>query len=323
MKQFLAAGAGALVLLLAGCNKSESKDPITISVVGKDLGLTNPDRGPLSASAKLLNNAVAQGLVAFDAGGQIEPALAERWIVTSDGLSYIFRIREATWSDGRPVASAEVAQSLRARMSPNSRNTLRGMFSNVSAVIPMTGQVVEIRLRSPEPNFLQLLAHPEMATMRAGLGSGPYRIHSKRDGVMRLRPDPEPGKAKEETVDDVALQSTDIRIRSERTAQAAARFVAGGSKYLLGGTFADLPIANAANPSTTDFDLDSAFGLFGLLAMQSDGLVADRDVRFAMSMVIDREALVQRFGVSDWRSAVSVLPLQMDSASPPTVNGPF
>jgi oligopeptide transport system substrate-binding protein len=321
MKQFLAAGAGALVLLLAGCNKSESKDPITISVVGKDLGLTNPDRGPLSASAKLLNNAVAQGLVAFDAGGQIEPALAERWIVTSDGLSYIFRIREATWSDGRPVASAEVAQSLRARMSPNSRNTLRGMFSNVSAVIPMTGQVVEIRLRSPEPNFLQLLAHPEMATMRAGLGSGPYRIHSKRDGVMRLRPDPEPGKAKEETVDDVALQSTDIRIRSERTAQAAARFVAGGSKYLLGGTFADLPIANAANPSTTDFDLDSAFGLFGLLAMQSDGLVADRDVRFAMSMVIDREALVQRFGVSDWRSAVSVLPLQMDSASPPAVNG--
>ena len=313
--------AQGVLLLLTACGTAEKQEPITMSVVGTELALPNPNKGPLSAPAKLLGNAVLQGLVAFDAGGQVEPALAERWIVTSDGLSYIFRIKEATWSDGRPVTSAEVAQSLRAHMTSGGRNPMRGLFSSVSAVIPMTGQVVEIRLRTPEPNFLQLLAHPEMAVTRSGLGSGPYWIHSRKDNVLRLRMVADPSELPAEAGDQAEIQSTDVRIRSEGTAQAAARFVANGSLYLTGGTFTDLPIANAANPDTTEFELDPALGLFGLLAMQSDGIVADRDVRSAMSMAIERETLLQNFGVRDWRTAISVLPLQMDSASPPAVIG--
>lgn len=306
---------------LSACGPAENKDPITMSIVGKDLALANPNKGPLSPPAKLLGNALAQGLVAFDSNGQVEPALAERWIVTSDGLSYIFRIREATWSDGRPVASAEVAQSLRTQMMAGSGNPLRGLFTSVAAVIPMTGQVVEIRLRTPEPNFLQLLAHPEMAVTRSGLGSGPYRVHSRKDNVLRLRLAPEPGELPPEAGEEAAIQTRDVRIRSERAAQAAARFVATGSQYLSGGTFTDLPIANAANPNTTEFELDPALGLFGLLAMQSDSIIADREVRSAMSMAIERESLLQRFGVRDWRTANSVLPLQMDSATPPAIIG--
>jgi oligopeptide transport system substrate-binding protein len=310
-----------LAIFLSSCGAAENKDPLTMSIVGKDLALSNPNKGPLSPPAKLLGNALTQGLVAFDANGQVEPALAERWIVTSDGLSYIFRIREAIWSDGHPVASAEVAQSLRTHMMPRGGNPLREFFSSVSAVIPMTGQVVEIRLRTPEPNFLQLLAHPEMAVTRSGLGSGPYWIHSRKDNVLRLRLVPDPGELPPKAGEEADIQTRDIRIRSERASQAAARFVANASQYLTGGTFTDLPIANAANPGTTEFELDPALGLFGLLVMQGEGIVADRDVRSAMSMAIEREALLQRFGVSDWRTAISVLPLQMDSASAPSVIG--
>jgi oligopeptide transport system substrate-binding protein len=311
----------AICLGLAGCSGSESRDPIAMSVVGQSLTLGNPDRGALSAASAVLNGAVAQGLVAFDAAGQVEPALAERWIVTSDGLSYIFRIREASWSDGKPVASAEVAQSLKLHMSGSGGNPLRGLFAGVSAVIPMTGQVIEIRLRSPEPNFLQLLAQPEMAISRAGLGTGPYFIHSKRDGVTRLRVVPEPGATATEGVDDKALQSSDIRVRAERMAKGIARFQAGGIKYLTGGTFADLPLANAANPSSTEFQLDAAYGLFGFIVADNGGYLADREVRTALSIAIDRDALLQRFGVRDWQTSFSILPLQLDSASQPNVLG--
>jgi oligopeptide transport system substrate-binding protein len=311
----------ALGLCLSGCSGNENRDPIAMSVVGQTVGTVNPDRGSLAASASVLNGAVAQGLVAFDAAGQVEPALAERWIVTSDGLSYIFRIRESTWSDGKPVASAEVAQSLKQHMSASGRNPLRGLFAGVAAVIPMTGQVIEIRLRSPEPNFLQLLAQPEMSIMRSGLGTGPYFVHSKRDGVMRLRLVPDPGAVEAEGVDAVALQTSDVRIRAERMAKGIARFQAGGIKYLTGGTFADLPLANAANPNSTEFELDTAYGLFGFIVTDTGGLLADRDIRSALSIAIDRDTLLQRFGVRDWQTSFSILPLQLDSASPPNVLG--
>ena len=53
----------------------------------------------------------------------------------------------------------------------------------------MTGQVIEIRLKVPQPDFLQLMAQPEMAIFRTlpANGTGPYTVHSTRDGVTRLR----------------------------------------------------------------------------------------------------------------------------------------
>ena len=52
----------------------------------------------------------------------------------------------------------------------------------------MTDDVLEISLKSPRPNFLQLLAQPEMAIVRGGEGSGPYRAERRPDGSIRLVP---------------------------------------------------------------------------------------------------------------------------------------
>ncbi|MEQ1717133.1 MAG: hypothetical protein ABL907_14285, partial [Hyphomicrobium sp.] len=65
----------------------------------------NPDRvpPPLSLPDSLLLDAVGRGLVSSSAEGQIEAGLAERWTVLDDGLSYIFRLREAEWHSGQRV----------------------------------------------------------------------------------------------------------------------------------------------------------------------------------------------------------------------------
>ena len=39
----------------------------------------------------------------------------------------------------------------------------------------MTDRVIEIRLSAPRPNLLQLLAQPEFALSREGLGTGPFQ----------------------------------------------------------------------------------------------------------------------------------------------------
>ena len=39
-------------------------------------------------------------------------ALADRWIVTDDGQSYIFRLRDGTWLDGSPLTAASARAAL-------------------------------------------------------------------------------------------------------------------------------------------------------------------------------------------------------------------
>ena len=57
--------------------------------------------------------ATVEGLVGLDAEGRVVPAIAERWIITDDGQSYIFRLRDGTWPDGSHVTAETAAAALR------------------------------------------------------------------------------------------------------------------------------------------------------------------------------------------------------------------
>ena len=308
------------MLLLAGltlgsCSRASDKQPITMSLIGSKLQLSNPDRGPIGSEAALMLGETAQGLVAFDADGQIEPALAERWIMTDDGMSVIFRIRRTRWADGRPVTSAEVAARLRAIAAPASRNVLKPLLPGVDRIISMTGQVIEIRLKVPQPDFLQLMAQPELAVFKTSPanGTGPYQIHSVRKGVTRLRLIPDVGETP--TVGD--QERSDVRVRSEKASLGIARFAAREIALVTGGGFADLALARAASVASSRFKLDPAYGLFGLAVDVDSKALADVNIRHALAMAINRDRIVQLFGVSNWKPVLSILPAQLDSSAPP------
>src|SRR5688500_5496495 len=126
----------------------------------------------LSPGAQHLRGATAAGLVSLDVQGDVIPALADRWIVTDDGRSFIFRLRDGTWPDGRELT----AESARAALSEAIRaleGTSLGLdLAPIEEVRAMAGRVVEIRLSSPVPMLLQLLAQPELALVRGVGGSG-------------------------------------------------------------------------------------------------------------------------------------------------------
>src|SRR3546814_5329265 len=92
-------------------------------------------------AAQLMIGATGQGLVAFDAQGEIEPALAERWIVEDEGKSYIFRLRKATWPDGEKITAEQVARILSSRVKVSARSSLRPDLQSVSEILAMTGEV--------------------------------------------------------------------------------------------------------------------------------------------------------------------------------------
>jgi oligopeptide transport system substrate-binding protein len=300
---------------LGSCAPGKETGPLTVSVIGAPLHLADPNTSAPDAGGALLLGATAQGLVAFDAEGQVEPALAERWIVTDDGLSYIFRIRRALWAKGQPVTAAEVAARLTSALSGSSRNRLRGQLGAFTRVFSMTGQVIEIRLSVPQPNFLQLLAQPDLAIFKgnAANGSGPYQIHSSRKGVTRLRLSGD--TRDEETAADV--NQTDIRVRGEGASLAVARFAAQDIGLVTGGRFDDLALARAIRPANSQFQLDPAYGLFGLAVAADSKALADVNVRRALAMAIDRDRLVRLFGLQSWRPSLAILPDQLDSSAPP------
>jgi oligopeptide transport system substrate-binding protein len=300
----------ALPGLLAACSDPRDDGEIDVSVVGPRPALTDPDRAPLSPTDALLASSTAMGLVSIDGNGQVEPALAESWIVTSDGLSTIFRLRQLQWPDGSDVTGEDVARSLNRAIAPDSRNPLKPLLTSVDAFIGMTGRVVEVRLKVPRPNLLQLLAQPELGIRRDGRGAGPFRIARVRANNVRLVPIAHDDDPPDEIPDAVLL-------RHERAALAIARFMADKADLVTGGTLADWPTVRAARTRPGIVRFDAGQGLFGLEVVGKSAFLSTSSVRNALSMAIDRNALPAALDIDGWTVSNTVLPVQFDSARPP------
>ena len=307
----------ALLVLLAvatlgGCSRPADDTPIEASVIGGAPRAANPDRGPLSPPAAVLLQAIAQGLVRFDAGGQIEPGLAERWIVSDEGRSFIFRLRLLRWGDGRRLDADDVARRLRAMIGPRSRNPLKALLGGIDEIVAVTPQVIDIRLVAPQPDLLQLLAQPEMAILSGETGSGPFGITERSPGALLLRPLPDPD------ADPAPIEpSRDVRLRGERPGVAVARFAADRAQLVTGGTFADLPVARAATLRAGALRFDPVAGLFGLAIARGDGFLADPENRRAMAMAIDRDRIVATFGIAGWQPAIALVPAALEDLPAP------
>ena len=290
----------AATLLLAACGDGQT-GPIAISAVGGEPAVADPNRGPLSAPSAILLDTIAQGLVRFDAGGEIEPALAQRWIVSDDGLRYTFRLGKASWRGGR-ITARQVAARLRAAVAPASRNPLKSVLGAIDEIVPMTDDVLEITLKSARPTFLQLLAQPEMAIVRDGEGSGPYAARRGPDGAVELAP-PESDRDEGD-----GTRPPPLLLRGEPAAAAAARFDGGQADLVLGGTFGDLPLARAVGAPAAQLRFDPVGGLFGLAFTGGEGAFARMETRQALAMALDRPALAAALGVPGLQARDSLLP---------------
>lgn len=298
-RALLATGLAAL-LALAGCGQPET-GPIEVSAIGGPPALVDPNRLPLDPPTAFFTEAVAQGLVRFNAEGDIEPALAQSWIISDDGLTYTFRLRRTNWPDGTRVTAQQVAARLRAALARSSRNPLKPVLGAVAGIVAMTDEVVVINLRGPRPNFLQLLAHPALAILQGRVGTGPYRLAAFENNIARLQ-------ILRGEDDEAPADSPPILLRGEPAMRAVARFADGRRTLVIGGTAGDLPYARAASPPGNALIFDNVSGLFGLSFNPRGGPLISAALRQALSMAIDRQALVNALNVPGLAPRTSVVP---------------
>lgn len=282
---------------LVGCGDAGDDDLVNVVFIGQPAELAE-DGLRLSPAAQHLRAATAEGLVSLDANGNVVPAVAERWIVTDDGLSYIFRLRNSDWPDGTPIEAEEVRAELR-RTIRGLRGTSLGLdLAKISEVRAMTGRVIEIRLESPMPDLLRLLAQPELGLRRNGQGMGPMAA-TQADEAWLLQPRPPESRGLPE-IRGWNERIRQVRLRALPAKQAIAAFESGAADLVLNGTLANLPLADVGALSRGTVRLDAALGLFGLRVHSREGLLADSARREALAMAIDRETLLQPFNIGGW-----------------------
>lgn len=298
---------GAVAALsLSSCGLFGENDPVQIAAIGPLIATPNPLNGPLSPPNAMLLAASAQGLVGIDAEGQTDIGLAERWTVTNDGLSYIFRIREAEWSDGRRVTAQDVARLITRYLAQTNRHPLRPNFGDVESVRAMTDQVIEIRLERPQSHLLELLAHPSMSLPNRGRGWGPLDARRSSRGIVLvpkpdpLAPDPE---AAQEAAEDPAGW---VELRGVSAPVAIARYLDGSVDGVFGGRMADFPVYVGSGISRARLVVDPVPGLFGLAVVNASGFLANDRNRDAVSMAIDRARAIGAFGLNEWTPQASL-----------------
>src|SRR5581483_164057 len=117
------------------------------------------------------------GLMDTDAMGRPVPGMATDWQTSADGLAWTFHLREASWSDGKPVTAGDFVFSWQRLLNPataayyayfaypikNARAINNGkMPADALGARAIDPRTLEVRLEHPVPYLLEMLTHMTM-----------------------------------------------------------------------------------------------------------------------------------------------------------------
>jgi ABC-type oligopeptide transport system substrate-binding subunit len=282
----------AVALATAGCGTGNDEAPraeLRVDMIG--------DLGPVVADATQV------GLVDLDSAGNVVPGLATSWRVSDDGRSIIFRLRDAQWEDGRKLTAGDVVAVYRRVFERRSQHPLKELLLGIEGAPEVASgrrpprslgvndplpNIVEIRLTSPQPELLQLLAHPSMTVSRRGdppPSNGAFTLADPAARPLVLRRNPTYFDAGAVALGRVTLTATADPVA------AVGRYRRGEADMVIGSALAGLGEARTA---TAGLVVEPAWGTYGYIANQRRGALTDARVRRALAMAVERDAIVTR-----------------------------
>jgi peptide/nickel transport system substrate-binding protein len=203
----------------AGSNATEAAQPSAeVFSIPKPVSL---DPANADDNSRAVVSYLFDGLVKIQ-DNQVAPALAASWVVSDDGLDYIFTLRPSvTFHDGTPLDADAVMANFNRWFDPaNSahgsgaysawKSSFGGFKGEVDAdgkpvptfdgIEKVNSLTVLIHLNQPDPNFLVKLAAPEFgivspaalanvaADPKAAIGAGAYQLGEWTDTGLVLTP---------------------------------------------------------------------------------------------------------------------------------------
>lgn len=154
MRTPFAAGLAALALLAAGCGGTGAEGgpagggTFTYALPA-DPGVLDPAMGVLNVTNTTLSLAY-DTLVGVDAEGKIVPALAQKWDVEPDKVTFTMR-KDAVCSDGSPVTPSDVAASVNHITDPATKSSIYGVLIPTGMKAEADDAAGTVTLSMPEP----------------------------------------------------------------------------------------------------------------------------------------------------------------------------
>ncbi|MFD7974720.1 ABC transporter substrate-binding protein [Streptomyces sp. NPDC059071] len=173
--------AGATALTAAACSNpgggAGSGGPQDSAVVG--IAFEPETLSPLLGYGKDGNSKIFDGLLAFDAGMKLRPALAAALpTVSADGLTYTYRLRQGvTFSDGKPFTARDVVFTYRTILDPRTNNPSRTELDALKDVRATGDDTVVFTLKYPYAPFAErtvLAIAPEHVAGRQDVNTGSF-----------------------------------------------------------------------------------------------------------------------------------------------------
>lgn len=349
---------GFASLLLAGCSRRET--PVqrgdSGQVLHRAIGYEVTDLDPQLATGtaeQAVVSALFEGLVGEDPRDlHPVPGAAARWSASPDGITYTFFLRpEARWSDGSPVTAQDFAASWRRILAPSlgAPNAsllyiLQGAEAFNKAVtsdpadvgaVALDDHTLRVTLEHPAPYFLSLLAHwcwyPVPVRLIAALGPAagrgvpwtrPGRLVGNGPFVLReWAPNKVIAVEKSPTYWDrarVRLQA--IRFYPIDSLEAEEREFRAGQLHLTDA----LPAGRAdayRRENSALLRVDPYLGTYFYRLNVRRPYLGDVRIRRALSLAVDRQAIVERILRGGQSPAGSFTPPGIGGYEPPAGPG--
>jgi oligopeptide transport system substrate-binding protein len=243
--------------VLPGCKKKETA-PATAQILRISQRNEPADLDPALVTLPdefFIIRALSEGLVRPAPTGGQEPAAADRWEVSAEGLIYTFHLRPgAQWSNGEPVTAGDFLESYRRVLTPataapkaelffavkNARAFLTGAITDFNDVGFHTpdAQTLVVVLEQPSPRFLAYAAsgpwipvNPRVVAQHGRqwtrpenfVGNGPFTLAEwqphQRIVVKKNSRYSEAARVRLDEIDFVAFDNEGAEERAYRTGQ--------------------------------------------------------------------------------------------------------
>ncbi len=302
---------GVMLLVLAGCGSAGPEgEVLRVAVVGEDAAAGSLTRDMADAMLR-------PTLIERDRAGELVGGLASSWRFLDEGGALILRLKPLKWSDGTDLVAGDVVAGFRrtARVREAAAHfRLAGIAGAemVAAGKPVsalgvgapTARVVEIKLEAPSPLLLDWLAEPDAGVM--GKGRTPPTLAryvedeaEKTALVLRRR----------EMAESEEALPAEVRIETMAAAETAvAAFRAGQVDIVVGEGLAGLNEARLAAGRREVLRIDPLLAVYGWRTNALKGPLADAGLRRALADVVDRQALISRFGIAAIQPEAGLLP---------------
>lgn len=316
--------AMAALLLLAGAGEAIADNVLRIARE-QDSTTFDPIFTILAPDVWVLNQFYSTLVRANADATDIIPDLAESWEIAPDGLTYTFKLRDAKFSDGTAVKASDVAFSL-ARVRDEQAAPMRSLFQVISAIETPDDRIVVLKLSKPYTPLMSALAMfaasivPEHAVKAAGdkfgeqpVGSGAFKLKEWVRGekvVLERNPNYwESGLPKLDGVEWIYIPDDNSRtLKLQANEVDAATFIPWNQIKDLQG-----------NPDIK-VQLDKSTRMDHILVNHSHKPLDNKNVRKALNMAIDQQAIVDVVTSGYGKAANSFFPLDGMDYNPDNPN---